>query len=241
MRAVAWATLALGVAACGDDPATAVIDAAGDASADAALDAAADAPADAPLDAPACAPRTILVGGQPVEAQGWTVVQSGAATLTLVGDATQLMTSTVGSAGAHLLLTRPGTRDPAQPFALAVELRVDAVAAHNPFDAAAAILLGFTPPFGVGVERQQMLYLDPARIGWGDDSAQAAAAVTGGAVHVVRFDYDGAGGLTVRFDGTPALTRTGFVPGGTLAIGDQSNDPGLDATLAIRAVVELCP
>lgn len=223
------------VAACGDDPAIAIDAPALDAPADH------DAPPDAAVDAPACVDRTLLVGGQAVEPQGWAIVQSGAATVTLAGDATELTTTTVGGAGAHLLLTRAGALDPAQPFAISVELQVAAVAAHNQFDAAAAILVGFSPPFGVGAERQQMLYLDAARIGWADDSAQFAAAVTDGAFHTVRFDYDGAGVLQVRFDGALALTRTGVVPGATLAIGDQTNDPGVDATVRVRAVVEHCP
>ncbi len=226
-------------AACGDDPTIAIDAPAADAP---AVDAPVDAPAvDAPVDAPACAPRALLIGGQAVEPQGWTIVQSGSAAVTLAGDATQLTTTTVGGAGAHLLLTRAGALDPAQPFAISVELQVAAVAPHNPFDAAAAILAGFTPPFGLGAERQQMLYLDAARIGWADDSAQFAAAVTDGAFHTVRLDYDGAGVLQVRFDGTLALTRAGFVPGDTLAIGDQTNDPGVEATVRVRAVTEHCP
>lgn len=216
---------------CGDDPARAIDAAAG-------ADGAIDAPAS---DAPSCAPRSLLVGGQPVEPQGWTIVQSGAAAVTLAGDATRLTTTTVGGAGAHLLLTRAGALDPSRPFAISVELQVAAVAAHNPLDAAAAILAGFTPPFGVGAERAQMLYLDAARVGWADDSAQHAVAVTDGRAHTVRLDYDGAGVMQVRFDGALALTRAGFVPGDTLAIGDQSNDPGLEATVDVRAVTELCP
>lgn len=230
-----WCLPIVLVAACGDDPAGRASDAA---ASDAPADQ--DAPVDAPVDAPACVDRPLLVGGQAVEAQGWTIVQSGMAAVTLAGDATQLATTTVGGAGAHLLLTRAGAIDPAQPFAISVELQVVAVAAHNPFDAAAAILAGFTPPFGVGADRQQMLYLDAARLGWADDSAQVAAAVTDGAYHTVRLDYDGAGGMQVRFDGTLALTRAGFVPGATLAIGDQTNDPGVDATVRVRAVVEHC-
>lgn len=222
------------VAACGGEPSSAIDAPAHDAPADL------DASPDAAVDAPACVDRTLLIGGQAVEPQGWAIVQSGAATVTLAGDATELATTTVGGAGAHLLLTRAGALDPAQPFAISVELQVAAVTAHNPLDAAAAILVGFSPPFGVGAERQQMLYLDAARLGWADDSAQFAAAVTDGAYHTVRLDYDGAGVMQVRFDGALALTRAGFVPGATLAIGDQTNDPGVEATVRVRAVVEHC-
>ena len=89
---VAAAALAVG---CGFDPVGTATDA--DVTTDAPPDASAidapaiDAPAiDAAIDAPACTPRQLLVGGQPVQGQGWIVVQQGSAQLTYVGDYTRL-------------------------------------------------------------------------------------------------------------------------------------------------------
>lgn len=227
-------------AACGD-PATA-IDAA---SADAPTDAPADASDDAPTDAPAidaCTTRVLFTGGADPAAQGWTVVQSGAAELTASGPTdTRLRTQTVGTAGAHLLLSLPAAVTPGAPFTVDVELQVVAVAPHNQFDAAVAILGSFTPPFATAAQRPQMIYIDADAVGWADDSGRAPVNNLDGAFHTYRLAVDAAGTATVSRDGQPLLTRAGFVTNGTLAIGDQTNDPNVESTILVRSVSLLCP
>jgi hypothetical protein len=107
-------------------------------------------------------------------------------------------------------------------------------------DSAAAILGSFTPQFGAGNDRNQMVYLDPAKIGWADDSQSFAVTVTNSAYHTYELSVDAAGTATVTVDGIPALTRGGFVFNGAVAIGDQTNDPNVDSTLRIRSVTRLC-
>jgi hypothetical protein len=212
-----------------------------DAAADAPADAPTDAGNDAPSDAPTCSDTVLLAGGTDVEAQGWSVTMQAPATLTYGADDVRIATTTTGGIGGQLLLVRAGALTPGMPFRLEVVMQVEAVNAHNAFDAAAAILGSFTPPFGVGADRGQMIYLDAARLGWADDSSAFTAAITDGAFHTYVLAVDASGTATVSIDGTPALIRGDFVTNGTIAIGDQTNDPDVDATMRIRSVSLLCP
>ncbi len=234
----------LSLAACGEVSTS--TDAAIDSplSIDAAIDAPAiDAPAiDAAIDAPACTPRQLLVGGQPVQGQGWIVVQQGSAQLTYVGDYTRLETnSPTGGAPGQLLLTLPGAITAGQPFSLAFVVLVESVTAHNTFDAGAAILASFSGSFGSPAERAQMIYLDPRAIGFADDTASFPVNLIDNAYHTIRLDHDGAGTLRVSVDGAVALTRPGFTTNGAIAIGDQTNDANFDSKLRIRNITALCP
>lgn len=199
------------------------------------MDAVGDAavPPDAGVDA--CVATPLLVGGMDPVAQGWTVVMLAPATITTGADFVELRTSTTGSTGGQLLLTRPL----APPFSLEIVLQVVATAPHNPLDAAAALLAAFTPPFGTSTERGQMAYLDAAALGWADDSQRAPAALTDGAYHTYVVTVDAAT-ARVTLDGAPALDRRDFVPGDHIAIGDQTNEPKLDSTLRIRSVTQRC-
>lgn len=239
------------VAACGDDGA------APDAAAP--IDGPADAPdvdappvdaidaieVDAPVDAPAidaCATRVLFAGGMPPAPQGWSVARTGAATLTEDSPTvTRLVTTTVGTTGAHQLLYLPNAVTPGLPFVMEVELQVVAVNAHNQYDAAVAILGALTPSFGMPAERGQMIYVDAAGVGWADDSGRTAAAAIDGAFHTYRLSVTAAGMATVLRDGVPVLTRAGFVTNGTIAVGDQTNDPNVESTILLRSVSLLCP
>ncbi len=191
-------------------------------------------------DAPACTPTLLLDGARAPADQGWSIEQQGSASLTRGADFLALTTATVGSTGAMLLLHRPQVVPSDAPFAVELELLVESTAVHNPADAAAAILGSFTPPFGLPAQRAQMIYLDPARLGWADDTASFAAAITNGAYHTYRLTVDAAGTATVTIDGALALTRAAFTTNGTLAVGDQTNDPNFEATLRVRKVTRLC-
>lgn len=102
----------------------------------------------------------------------------------------------------------------------------------------AAIWGSFTPPFGNGTERAQMVYLDSAAVGWADDTKSAAFAVTDGQYHTA---VDANHEATLSIDGVSALTRDAFSSNGTLAIGDQTNDKNVDGVMRIRSVTLLCP
>lgn len=207
-----------------------------------------DAPATddaaAPLDGPpGCQPAVLLAGGSDVGPQGWAITMQPPATLSYGADFVKLETTTSAgaTAGGQLLLGLPGAISAGKPFKLEVTMLVESVNPHNKLDSAAAILGSFTPPFGTTSERSAMIYLDADQIGWADGTQRTTETVLDGAYHAYELSVDAAGAAQVRFDGVPALTRTGLSTGGTIAIGDQTNDPGIDSVLRIRSVTKLCP
>jgi hypothetical protein len=208
-----------------------------------AVDAAVDAADDAAVDAaPGCAPTTLLTGGTDVGAQGWQVVMQPPATLSNGADYVELQTSTSSGArsGGQLLLHYPGAVMAGKPFKIQVVMLVEAVNPHNLLDSAAAILGSFTPPFGAGNDRNQMIYLDSGKIGWADDTQSLAVTVTDNAYHTYELSVDASGVAKVSVDGIQALTRNDFITNGAIAVGDQTNDPNVDSTLRIRSITRLC-
>jgi hypothetical protein len=206
-------------------------------------DASADAaPPDAAIDASGCQPTVLLQGGTDVVAQGWTVIMQPPATLTSGADFVRLETSTQVNArsGGQLLLSRAGAVEPGKPFALQVVMLVESVANHNQFDAAAAILGSITGAVGTQSDRGEMIYVDRAKLGWSDDSQSVAFAATDQAFHTYELAVDAAGMATVSVDGIARLTRAGYTTTGTIAVGDQTNDAGVDAAMRIRSVTKLC-
>lgn len=203
----------------------------------------ADAPgnADAAADAASC-PKPLLAGGMMVEPQGWSVVSRAPAQLTYGPDYVRLETITTAGAstGGQLLLSYPGALM-APPFRLEVVLLVERVDAHNQLDAGVGILGSFTPPFGAGNDRSQMIYLDAAKLGWADDAQSVPAAITNNAYHTVELAVDAGAVARVKLDGADALMRGGFTSNGAIAIGDQTNDAGVDGAIRIRSVTLLCP
>jgi hypothetical protein len=210
----------------------------------AAIDAGptADAAADSPVPDAATCPTMLLTGGTDVAAQGWSIVMQPPSTLSYGPDYVKLQTTTSTNAtvSGQLLLNYPGAVESGKPFKIQVVMLVEAVNPHNPSDAAAAILGSFTPPFGAGNDRNQMIYLDAAKIGWADDTQSFAVAVTDNAYHTYELSVDAGGVATVSVDGTRALTRNGFATNGAIAVGDQTNDANVDSTLRIRSVTRLC-
>lgn len=210
-----------------------------------AIDAgvAADAPPDTATPDAATCPTALLIGGTDPAPQGWSVVTQGPAMLTNGTDYVKLQTSTSSGAkvSGQLLLTFPGAVEVGKPFKIQIVMLVEAVSPHNQFDAGAAILGSFSGGGGSSTERNQMIYLDTARIGWADDSQSFAVTVTDNAYHTYELAVDAGGAATVRIDGTQALQRSGFVTNGAIAIGDQTNDGAVDGTLRIRSITRLCP
>lgn len=184
----------------------------------------------------------LLDGGTEVASQGWSVTAQAPSAVSYLPDSVRLQTSTNSGAvsGGQLLLVKAGAVEAGQPFTLQVEAMVEAVNAHNQFDSAAAILGSFTAPAGTAAQRSEMIYLDAAAVGWADNSQSASVAVQDGAFHTYQLSVDAAGTANLSVDGVLKLTRTGFTTTGTIAIGDQTNDPNVDATLRIRKVTRVC-
>ncbi|RKH55881.1 hypothetical protein [Corallococcus llansteffanensis] len=185
----------------------------------------------------------LLVGGTDIAAQGWATVAQAPNTLTYGADHVRLATSTNsgGRTSGQLLITRANAFDATKPFTLHVTMQVESANTHNSLDSGAAILGSFTSPFGNSTDRSQMIYLDSAAIGWADDTQAAAFSVTDGAYHVYELAVDAAKVATVSIDGVAKLTRNNFTATGTIAIGDQTNDPNVDGAVRIKSVERLCP
>lgn len=195
-----------------------------------------------PPDAATC-PKPLLVGGTDVAPQGWSIVMQAPATLSYGPDYVRLQASTATGAttSGQLLLHYPGALEPGKPFKLQVVMLVESVNPHNQLDSGAAIMASFTPPFGAGNDRGQMIYLDAGKIGWADDTQSFTTSVTNGAYHTYELSVDASNVAHVTVDGIPALTRNGFLFNGAIAIGDQTNDANVDGVLRIRSVTKLCP
>jgi hypothetical protein len=186
----------------------------------------------------------LLVGGDDIEAQGWRMISSAPSALTYGADHVRLATSTTSGArtSGQLLIARDNAFDPTRPFTLHVTALVESVNPHNTLDSGAALLGSLTGQAGTSAERAQMIYLDSAAIGWADDTQQSAAfPVTDGAYHVYELAVDAAKSATVSIDGVAKLKRNNFTSNGTLALGDQTNDPSVDGVMRIRSVERLCP
>ncbi|WP_095987824.1 hypothetical protein [Cystobacter fuscus] len=185
----------------------------------------------------------LLVGGHDIAAQGWTTASQTPNTLTYGADYVRLATSTSSGArtSGQLLIMRANALDTTKPFTLRVTMQVESVNTHNQLDSGAAILGSFTPPAGNSADRSQMIYLDSAAIGWADDTQSAAFSVTDSAYHVYELSVDTKKVATVSIDGVAKLTRNNFTTTGTIAIGDQTNDPNIDGAVRIKSVERLCP
>ncbi|RKG83638.1 hypothetical protein D7W82_24655 [Corallococcus sp. CA049B] len=184
----------------------------------------------------------LLVGGADIVAQGWTTIAQAPNTLTYGEDYVRLATSTDsgGRTSGQLLLAKTNAVAPTQPFTLRVTMQVESVSRHNQLDSGAAILGSLTGSVGNGTDRSQMIYLDSAAIGWADDSQSSAFSVTDGAYHVYELAVDADKVATVSVDGVAKLTRNNFTTNGTIAIGDQTNDPNVDGVVRIKSVEKLC-
>ena len=184
----------------------------------------------------------LLVGGTDIAAQGWTTVSQAPSTLTYTEDYTRLETSTSTGArtSGQLLIAKANALDPTQPFKLRVTMQVESASRHNQLDSGAAILGSITGSVGTQTDRSQMIYLDNAAIGWADDTQASAFAVTDGAYHVYELSVNTDKVATVSVDGVAKLTRNNFTTNGTIAIGDQTNDPNVDGAVRIKSVEKLC-
>ena len=201
-------------------------------------------------------PPTLLYDGstEPV-AQGWQQTQQSPHTET-VGDgingvdagATRFTTANAGStSGQNLYMYGVSTAN----FITSVRLKALSIAPHNTFDAGLMFSAtdAFSPPMGSTVNRSTMLYLDPAAVGWGDDTGGTVPFNNlDGAFHEYALRYLN-GQLSLYIDAdyadiasgaaTPLLSRS-FVPSTTASamvlFGDQSNDPNVNSDYVVDYV-----
>jgi hypothetical protein len=190
------------------------------------------------IDAPAgaCAPRRLLTGGQPVEAQGWTIERAGASTVTYGGGMTTLTTT----GDARQLIVLRNAFPPAQ-WALTITAQVVQSGGCAPSHAAAAFMAGFHEPVGDAADRARMLCASESSTAWGDGSVSVGATLaTLGQLRLER-TASGLRAVVLSASGMGTLSSGGFTSNGTIAIGDQTTNAGLDSTIKIVSVDLMCP
>ena len=193
---------------------------------------------------PAMAQTVLLNGGSTPAAQGWTASGTTvpAATVTNNGTFTEISTlgTTDGGGGGSsgtLLYSKSFSLSSLPTFQINISLQVVAGSGvHNQFDAPVAFGTGIDNPPGTVTQRKQMLYFDPAGIGWGDESA-AFAMDTTDSFHTYSLLVNTVSGVaSVEVDGVARLTRTGYVTNDALTFGDQTNDPNVNGDFRIASI-----
>jgi len=186
-----------------------------------------------------CTPRRLLTGGIDIAQQGWTIVSAGGGTITYGGGATTL--STTNNARQLIVLRNafPSTR-----WQIEIVAQIVSSGGHTANNAAAALMSSFHDPVGDDQDRQRMLFLDDADIGWGVGNPVIGAETK--KMGIYRFErlVNGASvgvKATVLINGSTALSASPFTSNGTIAIGDQTTEPGLDSTLKVYSVDLMCP
>lgn len=193
-------------------------------------------------DAGTCTPGIILSPGADPAAQGWTVTQSGFATLSYTDPAAiQLETMPGGiDGGATLILSRRVVAS-GQPFGFEVIMRVDRVDTHQEWNTPVTLAGAYSGIPGTVAERDQRIYVDGGAMGWADDLGTAVANALDGAFHTYEVDVAATGQASVIRDGAAVLSRTAFTTDGTIAIGDLTSQLQLEASIAIQSVTVRCP
>ena len=199
-----------------------------------------DAASDAPLDAPtsgACIPRRLLTGGMPVEQQGWTIERVGAGTVTYSPGTTTLATT---NNARQLIVLRDAF--PSNKWSIRITAEVTSTGGCTPNNAAVAFMASFHAPAGDDADRARMLCIGPDKAVWGDGVGSIGVSLV--AIGVITLERTSPAGIRATVQsgaGMASMTAGGFTSNGTLAIGDQSTDPGLDSSLEIISIDLMCP
>lgn len=186
----------------------------------------------------------LLDGASAPAAQGWAVtsLDAAAATVTNNGAYTEINTLPTTSTGARtsgvLLFRKDLSLSTLPAYQLDVVLQVLAGSSlHNTLDA--GVSFGASDPassFGTATTRAEMLYFEPNRIGWADDTGSFAMNTTD-AFHTYSLTVNPAtGSASVAVDGVQRLTRSGYVTTDQIAFGDQTNDPNVDGHYRVTSV-----
>lgn len=202
------------------------------------LPAATDASTDTrpPLDAPAaCTPRRLLTGGMPVEAQGWSVERVGAGTITYATGTTSLTTT----GNARQLITLASAL-PATGWQLRFVTQVVDSGGCAAGNAAIAFMPSFHPPTGDDADLTRMLCLTETSANFSNGTSIGISFANLGQILIER---TATGGIRYTLQGSTMANVTfgNFTTNGTIAIGDQTTSPGLDATLQLVSVDLVCP
>jgi hypothetical protein len=193
-----------------------------------------------PIDAPpsaGCVARRLLTGGMPVEQQGWTIERVGSGTVSYGGGMTTL--TTTGSARQLLVL-----RDafPPDRWSIQVTGEITSSGGCTASNAAIALMASFHDPAGSDTDRARMLCLTEDKVMWGDGTGSVGIALnTTGTIRLERTASAAIRATVQSGAGMASMTGGSFTSNGTLAIGDQSMDLGLESSFKIVYVDLMCP
>ena len=199
-------------------------------------------------------PPTLLYDGSAApELQNWQVMNRSTPFTVIVGSGaeagTTRFTTSTSSGGSTSGVNLYRYTESATNFIVSIRLKVNSVSPHNQLDAGLMFNVSntFPAPFGTGTNRSEMLYIDPASVGWGDDS-QSAPLNHIGAFHEYAIRYQ-SGQLTLYVDAdyaaiadgtaTGILSKTVANPITTSAhfiFGDQTNDANVDGDFVVDYV-----
>lgn len=187
----------------------------------------------------------VLDGGFLPSEQGWNALTDFNLPPDVSTDGSILTVNTIGisppagvPSGQFTLFYRNLGIDQTAGFSLELILRVLKVSEqHNLFDAGIAFLPSYHPDFfpGYPTDREQLIYFDEDGIGWGDETDSFALDTTND-FHTYRLTVENNGMASVFVDNVLALQRSGFQTNGIIAVGDQTNDLGVDGRLAVRSI-----
>jgi hypothetical protein len=197
-----------------------------------------DARAPDSIDAPpstACVARRLLTGGMPVEPQGWTIERVGSGTVSYGGGMTTLTTT----GGARQLLV---LRDAFPPDRWSITGEITSSGGCTVNNASIALMASFHDPVGSDADRARMLCLATDKAAWGDGATSVGIALNTTGIVKLERTASAAIRATVQFAGGMASMGGGsFTSNGTIAIGDQSTDVGLESSFKIVFVDLMCP
>ncbi|HWO21520.1 MAG TPA: hypothetical protein VNO30_22280 [Kofleriaceae bacterium] len=183
-----------------------------------------------------CVPRRLLAGGQAVEGQGWTIERAGTGTVTYGGGVTALSTT---ENARQLIVLRDAF--PSTEWSLMIMAQVVQSGGCTASHAAAAFMAGFHGPVGDTADRARMLCASEGSVSWGDGSVSIGVSLDTLAQIKLERTANGIRANVLASGGMGTITGSNFTSNGTIAIGDQTTEPGLDSMIRLVSVDLTCP
>lgn len=183
-----------------------------------------------------CTPRRLLTGGMDVTQQGWAIERVGNGTITYEPART---TFTTKDNARQLIVLRDAY--PSDRWAITVVGEIVQSGGCTEGNAAVALMPSFHAPIGDANDRAKMLCASETAVMWGDNTVSIGVGLK--TTGTVRLERTGATTIraTVQGSGQGTISGGPFTSNGTIAIGDQSTDLGLDSTFKIISVDLMCP
>ncbi len=183
----------------------------------------------------------VLYDGSTLPAtQGWSVFEQITGPLDISTDGNILTLNTIdvpakGPSGTTHFFKDVGA-EVDLGFAITIRLKViDVDAPHNFNDSPVAFQASYSGGFGSVNDREQTVFFDEDKIGWGDDLGFFLMDTTVD-FHDYKLTVSPNGVALLSVDGIFVLTRTGFQSDGVCAFGDPTNDSMVDSKFQVDSI-----